>query len=198
MTVIMAVKRNDEVWIGSDTRITFGNDYGIDFDTEHDSKLVLLDNAVIGGAGDVTVRNFLELFVSKGARETVFETKLDVISFFIRFKKFLKRYAGLGESEPNQVQNLNNTGWIVATKNKIFEVDQDGSVLEMPKMSVIGSGCFSAMAVLEYIFIHQPKFSTPKAMARAHEIAIKHNLSCGGPQVQLNVTKHFTVDQPAS
>jgi ATP-dependent protease HslVU (ClpYQ) peptidase subunit len=188
MTVIMAVKRNDEVWVGSDTRISSG-DFKIDYDIEQDCKLVILNHAVIGAAGDLTMRNLLELFASKGAKETVFESKLDVIAFFLRFKKFLKRHAGLGESEQNQVQNLWNTGWVVATKTAIFEVDQDGAVLEVPESSVIGSGCYSARAVLDYIFTYQPSFSTSKAMLRAHQMAVKHNLSCGGPQVQINVTK---------
>lgn len=189
MTVIMAIKRNDEVWVGSDTRITAGIDYKIDCNVEQDCKLVLLDKAVIGAAGDLTMRNLLELFVSRGAKEASFESKLDVITFFIRFKKFLKRHAGLGDPEQNQVQNLYNTGWIVATKDKIFEVDQDGSVLEIPDVCVIGSGSSSARAILDYIFTYQPNFSTAKAMRRAHEIAIKHNLSCGGIQVRMNVTK---------
>ena len=188
MTVIMAVKRNEEVWVGSDTRITAG-DYKIDNEIEQDCKLVMLDHAVIGAAGDLTMRNLLELFISRGAKESLFENKLDVITFFLRFKRFLKRNAGLGESEQNQVQNLQNTGWIVATKDKIFEVDQDGAVLEIADVCVIGSGTYSARAVLDYVLTYQPKFSTSKAMFRAHEIAIKHNLSCGGNQVQINVTK---------
>lgn len=188
MTVIMAIKRNEEVWMGSDTRITSG-DYGVDCNVEQDSKLVFLDHAVIGSAGDLTMRNLLELFITRGAKEAVFETKVDVITFFLRFKRFLKRHAGLGEPEQNQVQNLHNTGWIVATKNKVFEVDQDGAVMEITGVCVIGSGGISARAVLEYVFSHQPTLSTPKAMQRAHEIALKHNLSCGGSQVQVNVTK---------
>lgn len=188
MTVIMAIKRNNEVWVGSDTRISSG-DFKIDCEIKQDCKLVLLDHAVIGAAGDLTMRNLLELFISRGAKETVFETKLDVITFFLGFRKFLKRHAGLGESEQNQVQNLHNTGWLVATKTSIFEVDQDGAVLEIPDVCVIGSGSLTARAVLDYIFTYQPKFSTPKAMLRAHEMAIKHNLSCGGSQVQVNVTK---------
>lgn len=66
MTVIMAVKRDGEVWLGSDTRITYGNDTKVDCSIEHDSKLVFLKNAIIGAAGDITIRNYLELFVSKG------------------------------------------------------------------------------------------------------------------------------------
>lgn len=190
MTVIMAVKRNNEVWVGSDTRITSGCDYKIDCSIEQDSKLVVTDHAVIGAAGDLTMRNYLELFITRGTnKEALFDSKLDVITFFIRFKKFLKRHAGLGEPELNQVQNLYNTGWLIATKNKIFEVDQDGAVLEITDICVIGSGGMTARAILEYIFQYQPQFSTPKAMLRAHEMAIKHNLSCGGPQVQVNVTK---------
>ncbi len=188
MTVIMAIKRNDEVWLGSDTRITSG-DFKVDCKVEQDSKLIVLDHAVIGAAGDLTIRNLLELFISRGAKEAAFETKLDVVSFFLRFKKFLKRHAGLGESEQNQVQNLWNTGWVVATKTSIFEIDQDGAVLELPDICVIGSGSPTARAVLEYIFTYQPKFSTTNAMLRAHEMATKHNLSCGGPQVQINVTQ---------
>ena len=67
MTVIMAIKRNNEVWVGSDTRISSG-DFKIDCEIEQDCKLVLLDHAVIGAAGDLTMRNLLELFVSRGAK----------------------------------------------------------------------------------------------------------------------------------
>jgi ATP-dependent protease HslVU (ClpYQ) peptidase subunit len=186
----MAVKRGGDVWLGSDTRITYGNDFKIDCAIEHDSKLVVMKNAIIGAAGDITMRNYLELFISKGDnRESPFETKLDVIEFFIRFKKFLKRHAGLGESMLNQVQNLDNTVWLVATKSKVFEYDQDGGIVEIADVCVIGSGGTSARAVLDYIFEHQPTLSVPKAMVRAHDIAVKNTLSCGGPQIQVNVTK---------
>lgn len=110
MTVIMAIKRNNEVWLGSDTRITCGIEHKVDCEIKQDCKLILLDHAVIGAAGDLTMRNLLELFITRGSKETIFETKLDVVGFFLRFKKFLKRHAGLGESEQNQVQNLHNTG----------------------------------------------------------------------------------------
>lgn len=190
MTVIMAIKKNKEVWIGSDTRITYGIDYKIDCSPEHDSKLVKLDTAIIGAAGDITMRNYLELFISRSDNASVPLTqKLEVIEFFINFKKFLKRHAGLGESEQNQVQNLMNTSWLVATKDKIFEYDQDGGIVEMAESCVIGSGAPAARAVIEYISLHQSSLSASKTMERAHEIAIKQNLACGGPQLQINVTK---------
>lgn len=190
MTVIMAVKRDGNVWLGSDTRITYGNDTKVDCSPEHDSKLVLLRNAIIGAAGDITMRNYLELFISKGDNvEAPFDSKLHVIEFFVRFRKFLKRHAGLGESMMNQVQNLENTDWIVATKNKIFGYNQDGGTIEYPGTYVIGSGSDSAKAVLDYIAEYQPTMSVEKTLARAHEMTTKNHLSCGGPQVQVNVTK---------
>lgn len=190
MTVIMAVKRDGEVWLGSDTRITYGNDTKVDCSIEHDSKLVMLKNAIVGAAGDITIRNYLELFISKGDNiEAPFDTKLQVIEFFIRFRKFLKRHAGLGESMMNQVQNLENTDWIVATRNKIFAYNQDGGTLEMADVCVIGSGSPSAKAALDYMRIYQSNLPIQKVLERAHKMAINNNLSCGGPQVQVNVTK---------
>lgn len=191
MTVIMALKKDSEIWVGADSRLTAG-DFPIDCPAEHDSKIVLMDHAVIGAAGDLTMRNLMELFVSKGPKETEFNDKLDVIAFFLRFRKFLKRHAGLGEPEQNQVQNLHNTGWLLATKNKIFEIDQDGAVLEVPQFTVIGSGTTTARAILEYMTKYQPNLSPSKTMRRAHEMATKHNLSCGGIQIQINVTKFLS------
>jgi len=199
MTVIMALKRNGQVWLGADTRITDG-DYGIDYQvSEHedfhhslemDSKLVLLDHAIIGCAGDVTMRNYLELFVSRNKNKTLpFDHKLHVIEFFIVFKKFLKKEAGLGDSGSNEVQGIHNTSWLVATPERIFTVDYDGAVLEYPVMCAVGSGTYSARAALEYMLEYQPKILPTKMLERAHEIVVRHNLTCGGNQIQINVTK---------
>jgi ATP-dependent protease HslVU (ClpYQ) peptidase subunit len=190
MTVIMAVKRAGQVWLGSDTRITYGNDFKVDCPIDLDSKLVKLETGIVGAAGDITMRNYLELFVSKGDNaKTPLDTKLDVIEFFINFKKFLKRHAGLGDADSNQVQNLHNTAWVIVTKDRIFELDEDGGILECQDMCVIGSGAVAARSVLDYIFTHQPKLTTETALQRAHEVTVKNNISCGGEQVRINVTE---------
>jgi ATP-dependent protease HslVU (ClpYQ) peptidase subunit len=195
----MALKRNEQVWLGSDTRITDG-DYGIDYQvSEHedfhhslemDSKLILLDHAIIGCSGDVTMRNYLELFVSRSKNKALpFDHKLHVIEFFIAFKKFLKKEAGLGDSGSNEVQGMHNTAWLVATTERIFTVDYDGAVLEHPEMCVVGSGTYTARAILEYMLEYQPTLAPSKMLGRAHEIAVRHNLTCGGSQILVNVTK---------
>jgi len=191
MTVIMALKRNNQVWLGSDTRITDG-DYGIDYEVrensdcslEMDSKLVFLDNAIIGVSGDLKMRNYLELFVARGKNKSLpFDGKLHVVKFFISFKKFLRKEAELEDSGHNEGMQ-----WLVATPEKIFTVDQDGAVLEYPVMCVIGSGTYSARAVLEYMLEYQPNLSASKMLERAHEVTVRHNLTCGGRQFQINVT----------
>lgn len=191
MTVIMAVKRAGEVWLGSDTRVTEG-DFPVDMDLRQDSKLLLLKNAVIGAAGDLTMRNYMELFVTRGNNgEFPFQDKLDVIEFFLAFKKFLKKHAGLGGSDMNQVQGLHNTQWILATKTQIFTLDQDGAILEYPELCVIGSGTYTARGVLGYMLKYQPKLPTHVMLTRAHDLSIQQNLTCGGPQFQVNVTKEL-------
>jgi 20S proteasome alpha/beta subunit len=78
---------------------------------------------------------------------------------------------------------------VIVTKDRIFELDQDGGIIEIPDICVIGSGSVTARAVLEYVFLHQPKTKTEVALERAHEMTVRHNLSCGGEQVRINVTE---------
>lgn len=191
MTVIMALKRLGEVWLGTDTRITEG-DYKVDYSPMMDSKVLTLQNALVGAAGELTMRNYMELFVGKDENYIhPFENKLDVIEFFLKFKRFLKRQAGLGSSDINQVQGMHNTQWLVATRSQIFTMDQDGAILEFPVFCVIGSGTHTARAILEYLTTYQPKLSPGTILSRAHEITIHHNITCGGNQIQVNVSKEL-------
>jgi ATP-dependent protease HslVU (ClpYQ) peptidase subunit len=188
MTVIMALKREGEVWLGSDTRITEG-DYKLDYPIsgDMDSKLLFLENAVIGASGMVTIRNYLELFLTKGKNaQHSFESKLKVIEFFLSFKRFLKKEGLIEGAGPIEAQ------WLVATPTQIFTVDQDGAVLEYPEMCIIGSGTYSARAVLEYMIAYQPSLSATRMLERAHDITLRHNLSCGGKQMVMNVTKELS------
>lgn len=193
MTVIMALRHSGQIWISSDTRITEG-DFKVDFSNNDkmDSKLLHLENAIIGAAGDLSLRNYMELFVSRlkgGAFK--FESKLAVIEFFIAFKKFLKREGPSDSGTMHTQGNATDASWLVATATQIFVVDQDGAVLEYPVMAVIGSGTDTARAVLEYVLKYQPTLNVPSMLFRAHEIAVQHNLSCGGKQVVINVTKRL-------
>lgn len=188
MTVIMGIKRAGEIWIGSDRRIGEG-DYVIDPSEETDSKLVYLNHAIIGAAGDITMRNFLELYVSKGDhKEFPFTNKLSVMEFFISFRKYLKRQAGLGPSDSGQVQNLENTSWLIATKDKLFEMDEDGGILEHAELCAIGSGSIVARTLLEYMMDHQSNLDPALMLSRAHTHVIRRISGCGGSQIQVNVT----------
>lgn len=188
MTVIMALKRDETVWLGSDTRITEG-DYKLDYPVsgDMDSKLLFLKHAIIGSSGMVTLRNYLELFLTKGKNaQHPFESKLKVIEFFLSFKRFLKKEGLVEGPGPIEAQ------WLVATPTQIFTVDQDGAVLEYPEMCIIGSGTYSARAVLEYMIAYQPSLSAQRMLERSHDITLRHNLSCGGKQIIINVTRRLS------
>lgn len=192
MTVIMGIKRAGEIWIGSDRRIGFG-DYVMDPPESVDSKLVYLDHAIIGAAGDITMRNYLELFVSKSDnREYVFDTKLSVIEFFIHFKKFLKRHAGLGGSDSGQVQIMGNSDWIIATKDKLFELNEDGGIMELDDICAIGCGQIVARTTLEYMFEYQPELDPATMLGRAHSHVVRRVSGCGGTQIVVNATAKLT------
>lgn len=189
MTIIMGVKRAGEVWIGSDRRIGDGGYYEDPSDSI-DSKLVFMDHAIIGAAGAITMRNYLELFVSKSDnKEYVFDTKLSVIEFFIHFKKFLKRHAGLGGSDPNEVQNIADTDWLIATRDKLFNLNEDGGIMEMEDIIAIGSGQVVGRTALQYMKTYDQGLTAPEMLKRAHALVCSCVSGCGGEQVLVNATE---------
>lgn len=187
MTIIISFKKDDNVWIACDRYITYGD---MVIDPELDSKLVYLDNAIIGGCGDITIRNHLELFVTlKNNKQAKFEDKNDVMRFMISFKRYMKITAGLGEAAPNQVQQFSNTGFLVATKDKMFEVDEDCGVLEFDKFVAVGRGAEMAIALLEYLYQFRKSATAEEVTQKVLPIVYKYQTSCGGKWTLLNVTE---------
>lgn len=189
MTVIMAIKKDGEIWVGADRRINYDH-FIVDPTQDQDSKLVHLNHAIIGGAGDITIRNFLELFVSRGVnKEFLFSGKLSVMEFFISFKKFLKRHAGLGDADSNQVQNLQNTDWLIATRTHLFEMNEDGGILDTGNLCVVGCGQLTARPILSYLMENHPELSAEEMLRRAYKIVLRYDGGCGGDLQVVNLTK---------
>lgn len=187
MTIIFSFKKNESVWIACDRYITYGD---IVINPKQDSKLVHMTNAIIGGAGDLTIRNHLELYVSKGEIiNTEFNTKNDVMQFFINFKKYMTKVGGLGEAEHNQVQQFQNAGFIVATRENIFEVDEDCGVLEFDRFAAGGRGEEMAMALLEYFYTFKKNIDPETMTKRIMKVVYKYQNSCGGSPTLINVTE---------
>jgi ATP-dependent protease HslVU (ClpYQ) peptidase subunit len=189
MTIIIGFKKDNQVWIACDRYITYGD---LIVDPKLDSKLVHMANAVIGGCGDLTIRNHLELYISKGNNyEIVLSSKNDVMQFFINFKKYLTKTAGLGEAEHNQVQEFHNSGFMVATSDRLFLVDEDCGVIEFDRFCCAGRGEEMGLALLEYFYTFKKSTKPETMVKRIMKVIYKYQNSCGGQPTLVNVTQEI-------
>jgi ATP-dependent protease HslVU (ClpYQ) peptidase subunit len=185
MTIVFATKHNNQIWISADTYLTSNPDAKID--TSLETKLLLLDNAVLGFAGDVSMQNIMEYFLAKNPQAATFDSKIDVIGLFLEFKKFLRRNAEYGRPASNQHMDMNSY-WLLATKNKMYEINFDGCVIEHDDFCAIGSGGVVAKAIFNYMTNFQPKLSIKTMIERTHLMTCNQVASCGGDQEIINVT----------
>lgn len=191
MTIIVGLKDQvNQVWVSSDSRISYGSTKIDISPNSTDSKLIYLTHAIIGCAGLMGFRNYLELFIDKkkARKNYPFEDKISVLKFFNEFNKFLKESIFLG----NDVGSHKEAEWLVLTKDKIYTVDMDGATLEIDKMGAIGSGQYTSLAILDYIHLHQPNLSPEDALKRTYDATTNREMDCGGNQILFNVTQFLT------
>jgi ATP-dependent protease HslVU (ClpYQ) peptidase subunit len=156
-------------------------------DTALEKKTIVLENAILGFAGDVSMQNLMEYFLSKNPQTSTFESKVDVIGLFLDFKKFLRRNAEYGRPAVSQQLDM-NSHWTLLTKEKMYEINFDGSVIEYDDFCAIGSGAVVARAIFDYMATFQPKLSIKTMIERTHLMVCNQVPSCGGDQEIINVT----------
>jgi ATP-dependent protease HslVU (ClpYQ) peptidase subunit len=181
MTVILGLKKNNEIWLSADTRITANNSIA---DSAFTSKVLNLKNCFIAFSGNVMFRDYFELFSNERSFEfpEVFNSKLDVMKVFIKFWGFLKENEARIFGDDSESYTA-----LVATATSLYEVDPDNTVTELSSFGAIGSGGLIASGVMDYLISkeEQPEI----ILQESHNVACKYDVSCGGDQEIFNVTR---------
>lgn len=187
MTVLISFKKDDEVWLASDKRVTIGD--FITYQPEEQKKFIVLENskAIIAPAGLVFVADLLNEFIdSTRMANFSFENKQKVSNFFIAFKEFINEYRYISE------KTLENSSlFLLATPKKIFYVDGSFGITEVRDFIACGSGMDIAVGALEYCFNYDKEQSPEEIIKRVMEIVFKRNNTCGDGYDIVNVTKYF-------
>ena len=186
MTVILGLKKDNQVWISADTRITA--DTAI-VDSSHGTKIVKLKDCVVGFAGNVMFRDYFELYCSErlaqdpnGSIFNGFTSRLDVMKVFIAYWVFVKETHGRILGEDAECYTA-----LVATPNTLYEVDPDNTVTELSSFGAIGSGGTIASGVIDCLLNRDER---PEViLEEAHNVACKYDTACGGSQEVINVTR---------
>ena len=151
MTILAAMKKNDDVWLMADRAISWDNFRRTDAKL---SKIIPLDNALIATSGMFIYNEAMQFMLSAHPelRRAPFRNKNDVIAYFLKFHRFLRETFGQGSAEMNEIAKISGGWFLVVTENGIFEVYPNKSVYEYENFAALGSGSHMATAAMHVLY----------------------------------------------
>ena len=184
MSIALAVEKNGELIVASDTLTSFGHTK-VPPVLHAAKKVRRIGASFLAATGWGLYENILDDVLTRrknlrlGTREQIFD-------FFLRLWGDLhKRYSfvddQIDEKESGPFGNLDST-FIVAGRTGIFYVGPDMSVTEVQHYFAIGSGAQFALGALHAL--HGTKLDAETIARRAVEAAIDFDTYCGG-EVQI-------------
>ncbi len=139
MTILVAVKKNGKVFLGSDRITTFGNEYVTDL--VRGSKIIKLKHAYLATSGYSLLDNIIEHLYRSNHKmmENGFEDRSKVFSFFLELYNELKKSYTLVEPGKDTFASMYNV-FLVVTPTNIYGVSTNLSVSEYPRFAARGAG----------------------------------------------------------
>lgn len=139
MTILVAVKKNGKVYLGSDRITTFGNEYVTDL--VRGSKIIKLKHAYLATSGYSLLDNIIEHLYRNNHKmmENTFSDRSHVFSFFLELYNELKKSFTLVEPGKDTFASMYNV-FLVVTPTSIYGVSTNLSVSEYPRFAARGAG----------------------------------------------------------
>lgn len=154
MTVIAVRKYTDRIEMAADMQSTWG-----DCKTLKSAKITKINEMYIGCAGDVSEASLLKIFARNHKPKTANDD--DILDFFSEFAEWKEK-----KTKKYTIENH----CLLVFKNKIFLIVGMSVRNVEDDFAAVGSGMFLALGAMEL----------GASSAEAVEIAIKHDLHCGG------------------
>lgn len=178
MTIIAAMRKNNEIWMASD-RESSSYDFGRS-DQVHGSKIVPFKNALIGTSGLALFKNALKYYskTEKGIYNSRFDGETDVMDFFFKFHAFMKKKYGLGSAKNDDVEKLSYNQFMVVTQDFIYQLSCARDVSTFENYAAIGNGTEIALGAIHVL---SPIIESPEEiLKKAVSAACHFKLGCGG------------------
>jgi len=179
MSIIVAVKKGNEVFVGADSQINFGSNK-VCSSNINGSKIRRVGTAVIASTGWGLYDDILNDYLSK-RKSCKLNTKLEIFRFFMGFWHALhKDYSFVNDQcdEKDSPFGDLDASFLIATKSNIFHISSNMSITEFSKFHAIGSGCEFALGAMHVLY--DQDFGADVVAHKAVDAAITHNVYCGG------------------
>lgn len=149
MSTIVAVKKNNQVVIGADTQISWGETKKSFADCKQSKLIKYKDFGVFGIVGllafDIPFKMFLQDYDIKEVNAA------NIFEMLCKFLDFAK-IKHLVKSTNDNSEFFAAYDYLFATKDKIYHICRQRSVVEMQRFWSIGSGCEYALGSMESLY----------------------------------------------
>lgn len=178
MSLIVAIKKDDAIYIGADTLITQGTSQLL-FGTNHNnSKIKLFDNGIIvGNVGGLSAsHNLINLSLDEKISKDTRLTKEIIAKHIVNPLILDTKSRNNGQKQDNGVLNL-DMSLIIAKDDELFLMNHEGGVYICESYATIGSGRNEAYPFLVSIKSESPQGKLLKALS----FVSKLNIGVGAP-----------------
>lgn len=187
MSVVVAMKSKNGVILGADSQITMG---GVSKTSMCNSNYKIWHpneyaNIVIGSVGSVRELNIIKS--TKDLIEEVRYIKKDIDFDYIvndLVSKMRKTVIDKKAVEDDKKAFRFNNNYIIAIDDKLYQIQNDCSVIEIDSYTAIGSGSNEALACL-----HNNNGDVQESVVNAVKSAIKNDIYVGGPVIVTNTNE---------
>ncbi len=179
MTIILAVNKNNETVMASDTRITYGSEI-IPGDNLVVDKVIRIGGSYIGSSGWGIYDNILADYLSNKTGVQLDGTQ-SIFSFFIDLWADLhKRYPFVNDQSGDKDSPFGDLDakFLIANSAGIFLVSSNMSVRKFNKYYAIGSGSSYSMGALHVLY--DEDLDAEQIARKATAAAIAFDNDCGG------------------
>lgn len=178
MTILVAVKKGERIFLGADRIHTFGNEYFTDL--VNGGKIIKLKYAYLATSGYSLLDNILEHLHQSNHKimENKFNSRAEVFQFFLELYAELKKQYTLVDTGKETYAGIYNVFLIVTAKH-IYGISNNLSVTEYPFYAAKGAGSDYSLGCL---FATYDTISDGRELARlALEAACHFCIYCKEP-----------------
>jgi len=157
MSIVIAIKRKNEIVIGADTQNSFGSMKLTAKHIVNCSKIISLKNSTyMGFAGwNAPIQAFSHLLLKKQKNKNRFDfsTQENIFESLLKIQPILTKEYFISDDESGNVPaDSNQINAIIVNKNGIFEIDTLREVTEFRDYWAIGSGQEYALGVIYALY----------------------------------------------
>jgi ATP-dependent protease HslVU (ClpYQ) peptidase subunit len=151
MTILVAVKKNGQIFLGADRMTTSGSEYATDL--VNGSKLIKLKHAYLATSGYTLLDNVVEHLYDKRHKmmENTFKNRAEVFQFFLEFFAELKKTYTLVDTGKETYAGLYNV-FLLVTPTSIYGISANLSVHEFDRFAAKGAGADYSLGCLYGIY----------------------------------------------